>query len=156
MRTFWPAFASGALFGAGLTVSHMVNPAKVAAFLDFAGRWDPSLALVMGGALAVTAAAYRWTLRRSAPLCAPAFRLPAATRIDARLIVGSALFGVGWGLGGFCPGPAIASLGYGATSSLLFVAAMLLGMLGWEWRPAARAVERAFADAQGLATPHNR
>ena len=153
MRTVWPAFVSGALFGAGLTVSQMVNPAKVAAFLDVAGDWDPSLALVMGGALAVTAVAYRLTLRRGAPLCAPEFRLPGASRIDARLIGGSAVFGIGWGLGGFCPGPAIASLGYGASSSLLFVAAMLLGMLGWEWRPAARASEAVVTGAGGLATP---
>ena len=109
METVLAALLSGLLFGAGLTISQMVNPAKVAGFLDVAGDWDPSLALVMGGALTVTAICYRLTMRRGAPLLASDFRLPTAEDVDARLIGGAALFGVGWGLAGFCPGPAIAS-----------------------------------------------
>ena len=128
------ALAAGILFGSGLTVSGMVNPQKVLDFLDVAGRWDPSLALVMASALAVTALLFRTILRRPAPLYAPAFQVPTSTRIDGRLIGGSALFGVGWGLGGYCPGPAIASLGYGVSSSLLFVVAMVAGMGLWELR----------------------
>ena len=127
-----PSFAAGLLFGAGLTISQMVNPAKVAAFLDVAGHWDPSLALVMGGALSVTAVLYRLVLQRPAPLFAPSFQLPTSKDIDVPLVGGAALFGFGWGLGGFCPGPAIASLSYGAAGSLLFVAAMIGGMLLWE------------------------
>jgi len=128
------ALASGVLFGAGLAISQMVNPEKVVGFLDFAGDWDPSLALVMAAALSVTAVLYRWTLRRRAPLCAAEFHVPTARRIDARLIGGSALFGIGWGLAGFCPGPALASLSYGTLEPALFVAAMIAGMAIWEWR----------------------
>jgi len=131
MRTLFPSLLSGLLFGAGLTVSQMVNPVKVVGFLDVAGHWDPSLALVMGGALAVTSFFYRLVLRRDKPLCAAQFHLPASRLIDAKLIAGSALFGVGWGLAGFCPGPALASLSYG-TSSLAFVGAMVAGIIGWE------------------------
>ena len=136
MRPLFTSFVSGLLFGAGLTVSQMVNPEKVVGFLDFAGNWDPSLALVMAAALAVTALLYRWTLRRRAPLCAAEFHVPAARRVDRRLIGGSALFGIGWGLAGFCPGPAIASLSYGMVEPALFVASMLFGMALWEWRKA--------------------
>lgn len=134
MRRLASAFAAGLLFGAGLTVSQMVNPQKVTDFLDFFGRWDPSLAFVMGGALGVSAALFRLILRRPHPLYEAGFHLPSARRIDARLIGGSALFGVGWGLGGFCPGPAVASLAYGAWGSMVFAAAMIAGMALWEWR----------------------
>ena len=130
------SFVSGALFGAGLTVSQMVNPEKVVGFLDFAGNWDPSLALVMAAALAVTALLYRWTLRWRSPLYAAEFHVPAARRVDRRLIGGSALFGIGWGLAGFCPGPAVASLSYGMVEPALFVASMIFGMALWEWRKA--------------------
>jgi len=122
------ALVAGLVFGLGLAVSRMVDPGKVLAFLDVAGRWDPSLALVMAGALGVTLIGYRLVLRRAAPLLADSFGLPTRQDIDARLVGGAALFGVGWGLVGFCPGPAIASLAYGRLSSVLFVAAMLLGM----------------------------
>lgn len=131
MRTLI-AFLAGLLFGAGLTVSRMINPAKILDFLDVAGiargAWDPSLALVMGAALFVTTIGYRLTLLRNSPLLAPTFALPTRKDIDLRLIVGSALFGLGWGMVGFCPGPALAALATGAGKAFLFVAAMLLGM----------------------------
>lgn len=132
--TLLSSLVSGLLFGAGLTVSQMVNPAKVAAFLDVAGHWDPSLALVMGAALGTTAVLYRRVLRRRTPLFAPEFHLPSSRRIDARLLVGSALFGIGWGLGGLCPGPALAGLSYGLTDSVVFVVSMVAGMVAWENR----------------------
>ena len=121
-------FLAGLIFGLGLIVSGMVDPAKVLNFLDLAGHWDPSLAFVMGGALVVTAIGYRLVLRRPRPLLADSFRLPASRRIDARVIVGPAIFGIGWGLAGRCPCPAIASLGIGSPGSLAFVPAMLVGM----------------------------
>ncbi len=122
------ALASGMLLGVGLTVSHMVDPAKILGFLDLAGHWDPSLALVMLGALIVTAPGYALARRLRAPLCAESFAPPAITQVDRSLTVGALLFGVGWGLVGYCPGPALASLGFGAGRTLLFVAAMLIGM----------------------------
>ncbi len=122
------ALASGILFGLGLAVSHMVDPAKVLAFLDVAGDWDPSLALVLGGALAVTVIAFPQVLRRDRPLHAAGFSTPAVRAIDRRLVAGAALFGVGWGLVGLCPGPAIASLAFGRLESVVFVVAMVAGM----------------------------
>jgi uncharacterized membrane protein YedE/YeeE len=136
MRRTGISFFSGALFGTGLTISQMVNPRKVTDFLDFFGDWDPSLAFVMGGALAVAALGFRVILRQPRPLLASEFHLPSGKRIDARLLGGSALFGVGWGLAGFCPGPAVASLAYGLWQSLVFVAAMVIGMLLWDRRDA--------------------
>ncbi len=121
------ALASGTVFGAGLALSQMANPAKVLAFLDVAGNWDPSLALVMGGAIAVTLVAFRPTLKRARPLVAARFFVPALKEIDARLVGGSALFGAGWGLIGLCPGPAFASLAFGMRESLVFIAAMVAG-----------------------------
>lgn len=122
------ALASGALFGAGLVVSGMVNPAKVLGFLDIAGAWDPSLAFVMAGAIPVGAAGYALGRRRAAPLCAPAFGPPPRGTPDARLVGGAVLFGLGWGLAGFCPGPALAALSFGGWKAALFVGAMLAGM----------------------------
>ncbi len=122
------ALASGLLFGLGLTVSHMINPAKVLGFLDLAGDWDPSLALVMLGALAVAMPGYALTRRLTRPLCAADFASPTRTAVDRRLMVGAVLFGIGWGLVGYCPGPALAALGFGGGMTLLFVAAMLVGM----------------------------
>jgi len=120
---------SGVLLGAGLCLSGMTRPPKVSAFLDVGGAWDPSLALVMGGAVAVYFLAYRFARRRAA-VVAGALPPPApATAIDGRLVVGAALFGVGWGASGFCPGPALASLGALSGSALVFVPAMLVGML---------------------------
>lgn len=120
---------SGLIFGAGLAVSGMVNPAKVLNFFDVAGTWDPSLAFVMAGALAVTMIGYRLALARSAPAYAPRFHVPAARQVDRRLIGGAALFGLGWGLSGFCPGPAIASLTTLSAQPVIFIAGMLAGML---------------------------
>ena len=127
-RALYAALA-GALFGLGLAVSGMTDPDKVLNFLDVAGAWDPTLALVMGGALAVNASAYALTKRRAKPLFADAFALPTRVDLDARLLGGAALFGVGWGLVGLCPGPALASLGRGESEVLAFVAAMVAGML---------------------------
>lgn len=118
----------GLLFGIGLVVSGMADPNKIMNFLDLAGTWDPSLLFVMGGAVVVAFVGYRLVLKRERPILASEFQLPTRTKIDARLIVGPALFGIGWGLGGFCPGPALTSLGLAETGTLLFVPAMLVGM----------------------------
>lgn len=129
MRRALIAFLCGLLFGAGLIVSQMSNPAKVLGFLDVTGEWDPSLALVMVGAVAVFAIAYRLALRRHAPLFDERFMAPEATMLDKPLIIGAALFGVGWGAAGFCPGPALVSSGFGEPRVWAFVAAMLAGMV---------------------------
>jgi uncharacterized membrane protein YedE/YeeE len=121
------ALLSGAVFGLGLAISEMVNPAKVLAFLDVAGHWDPSLAVVMAGALAVTAVSFRLILKRPAPLLGGSFEVPSRRRIDWALLTGAGLFGIGWGLVGFCPGPGIASLAFGQPKSFVFVIAMALG-----------------------------
>ncbi|HEV8645648.1 MAG TPA: DUF6691 family protein [Burkholderiales bacterium] len=123
------AFVCGLVFGAGLIISQMSNPAKVIGFLDVIGNWDPSLALVMGGAVAVFGVLYRLALRQGSPLLAPRFTLPEKNSLDAPLMVGALIFGVGWGLGGFCPGPAIVSAAFGDTRVWAFVAAMIAGML---------------------------
>ncbi len=123
------ALASGMIFGFGLSLSGMVDPARVIGFLDIgSGNWDPSLAFVLGGALAVALAGMAIVRRMSMPILDDSFHLPAPGRIDRRLLLGSALFGTGWGMAGFCPGPAIASLSMGLGPTVLFVAAMLLGM----------------------------
>ena len=126
-----PIFAllSGTLFGLGLAVSGMINPAKVLAFLDVAGAWDPTLAFVMGGALAVTTPAFRYVLKRHRPWFADAFALPTKTDLEPRLITGAALFGIGWGLAGLCPGPAVTALVTGSVGVFVFFAAMLAGFL---------------------------
>ncbi|HEX2728971.1 MAG TPA: DUF6691 family protein [Rubrobacteraceae bacterium] len=127
------ALVSGLIFGLGLAISGMMNPAKVIGFLDVAGDWDPTLAFVMGGALLVTSPAYRVILKRQRPVLESNFSLPTKKTLDAPLIGGSALFGVGWGLVGFCPGPAVAALGTGLAPVLVFVAAMLTGMVAHTW-----------------------
>ncbi len=130
------AFASGLLFGIGLLVSGMTRPAKVIAFLDPLGAWDPSLAFVMAGAVGVYAVAAR--PRARAPLAAPLFSAPPAPRVDRLLLVGAALFGVGWGLSGYCPGPSLVSVGSGGAGVLVFVGSMLLGNFAvgvWESHP---------------------
>ena len=122
------AFAAGLTFGIGLLVAGMANPAKVLAFLDVAGNWDPSLAFVMLGAIAVGAFAFAIARRRTVSALGLPMQLPTAHSINARLVVGSLLFGVGWGLAGFCPGPAIVALGAAYAKAGVFVVAMLLGM----------------------------
>lgn len=126
------ALITGLVFGIGLIVAGMTNPAKVLGFLDLAGRWDPSLALVMAGAILVALPAFRVAARRRQSLLGEPMRLPTATRIDRRLVLGSLAFGAGWGLAGFCPGPALASLTTGAVQPLIFCAAMLVGMCIFE------------------------
>ncbi len=123
------AFASGVLFAIGLTLAGMTEPARVLAFLDVAGAWDPTLAFVMGSALATYAVLVRVIARRSRPLAADAFDAPTATRIDARLLGGAAIFGIGWGLSGLCPAPALSAAGAGAREALVFSLAMIAGML---------------------------
>jgi uncharacterized membrane protein YedE/YeeE len=122
------ALISGLVFGIGLIAAGMTNPAKVQGFLDLAGRWDPSLAFVMGGAILVGVAAFRLAGKRERSLLGAAMQLPAASRIDRRLLLGSLTFGVGWGLAGICPGPALALLATGGMKPLIFVGAMLAGM----------------------------
>jgi len=121
-------FISGLLFGLGLAVSQMVNPAKVLAFLDVAGDWDPSLAFVMAGALMVALPAFHFIFRREGPVLTPKFSLPLRHQIDPRLLLGAALFGIGWGLVGLCPGPAVASLAYFKDSTVIFLLALVAGM----------------------------
>jgi uncharacterized membrane protein YedE/YeeE len=122
------ALVAGLVFGAGLVVSGMVLPEKVVRFLDFTNGWDPSLALVMVGAIAVHATAYRLVMKRPSPLFAAKFSLPTHHDLDARLLGGAALFGLGWGFGGICPGPGLAATTALATDALVFVAAMGVGM----------------------------
>ena len=119
---------SGMLFGAGVTISGMVNPMKVLNFLDISGPWDATLLFVMGAGLLVTMLGYQIIFKRKAPLFASSFRLPTSQDIDAKLLGGAALFGLGWGISGFCPGPAVASLVFGRMESITFVIAMAAGM----------------------------
>lgn len=130
------AAAAGALFGAGLAVSSMTNRFVVLGFLDVFGDWDPTLAFVMGGAVAVTAIAFRRVLARPGPAFGGAFRVPPADGLDVRLLGGAALFGVGWGLAGFCPGPVLVGAAAGLRDAWLFVPAMLLGSLAAARMPA--------------------
>jgi hypothetical protein len=123
------SFVAGLLFAVGLIVSGMSNPSKVLNFLDVTGNWDPTLAFVMAGALLVTFPAFHFVLRRSAPLLSDRFHLPTRQQVDAPLVSGAAIFGVGWGLAGLCPGPALTALGSGATSAFVFVASMTAGAL---------------------------
>jgi uncharacterized protein len=128
MKRLLVSFASGIVFALGLGISGMTRPVKVIGFLDFAGKWDASLAFVMIGAIAIYFTAYRLIRKRSAPLLAEKFSVPERKDIDSNLILGAAIFGAGWGLGGFCPGPAITSLGSGAAPVAVFVMAMAAGI----------------------------
>lgn len=128
VRKLLPPLASGALFGAGLTLSGMTDPARVRGFLDVFGRWDPTLVFVIGGAVIVMAIAWRIQSRMKAPLFGDKFSLPDRSDLDGPLITGSALFGIGWGIAGLCPGPAVASLALSPLSVLPFLVAMLAGM----------------------------
>ena len=122
------SFICGLIFGIGLIVSGMADPAKVLGFLDLAGIWNPSLIFVMAGAVLIGFIAFSYAVRRKTTLLGKELKLPAATRIDRRLVLGSVLFGAGWGLSGFCPGPAVVALGMGLPKALCFVLAMLAGM----------------------------
>jgi uncharacterized membrane protein YedE/YeeE len=126
-------FGVGLLFGLGLIVSGMTDPAKVIGFLDLTGDWDPSLAFVMGGAISVGIFAFAIAKRRAKDFFGEAIRWPSSTSIDPRLIGGALLFGAGWGLAGFCPGPALVSMAAGVPKALVFVGAMLAGMFLFEW-----------------------
>ena len=129
MKVAFSTFIAGLLFGAGLTLSQMVNPDKVISFLDVAGNWDPSLGFVMASALTVTFVGYKFVLKKPAPFFDTKFRLPTRNDIDPPLILGAALFGIGWGLAGLCPGPALSSLSFAGVNSFIFVAAMLVSIL---------------------------
>src|SRR3954469_16976244 len=130
------AFAAGLLFGIGLIVSQMINPAKVLAFLDIAGAWDPSLAFVMAGAVAMSAPGYAYAKRRGTPVLAPKLYIPARRDLEPRLLAGAAIFGIGWGLVGLCPGPALTILPLGRWQAFVFGAAMLAGMVAFRFAPA--------------------
>jgi uncharacterized membrane protein YedE/YeeE len=133
------ALTAGLLFGLGLSVAGMTQPAVVLGFLDLFGAWNPRLLFVMGGAVLTTAIGYRWVLRRGRPLLESSFKLPTARDIDRRLVIGAALFGIGWGMAGYCPGPALASIGGGSTPLLWLVATMALGWwLAAKWPAPAR------------------
>ena len=128
------ALLAGTVFGAGLALSQMTDPRKVLGFLDIAGAWDASLLFVMGGAVGVTLLAFRLVLRRRAPVCDSEFHLPTKTTIDRPLLLGSALFGIGWGLAGYCPGPAIASLGLFNAETLWLLPALAAGTVLQRWQ----------------------
>ncbi|CTQ31980.1 DUF6691 family protein [Jannaschia rubra] len=132
-------FVSGLVFGLGLILSGMGNPAKVLNFLDVFGAWDPSLAFVMGGAALTAFLGYRLAWRRERPVLMADFDIPSATRIDLPLLSGAAVFGVGWGIGGFCPGPAWTALPLAAPGTLIFVPAMLIGVFAGRWLKSASA-----------------
>ena len=138
------ALLAGLVFGVGLIISGMVNPAKILGFLDLAGQWDPSLALVMVGAITVGSVAFAVASKRASTLFGTPMMLPSARDIEPRLIAGSLMFGIGWGLAGFCPGPALVALGAGYAKAVVFVVAMLAGMFVFEWVERAR-VESAVA-----------
>ncbi|MBA2126279.1 hypothetical protein DLM45_08585 [Hyphomicrobium methylovorum] len=128
MTRILATFVSGLLFGVGLAVSGLINPAKVQSFLDIAGAWDPSLAITMAVAVLTTWAGYRVVFARGAPLLDKTFHVPPTGRVDRRLVAGALIFGLGWGLVGFCPGPLVAALPVGATPTFVFALAMLAGM----------------------------
>jgi uncharacterized membrane protein YedE/YeeE len=125
MKRLASIFLAGVLFAGGLVISGMTQPSKVIGFLDFGGNWDPSLAFVMLGAISVHALAYRVMAKRKAPILAPTFQIPTRRDIDVRLILGAVLFGVGWGLAGYCPGPAVSSIVAGDPSTLTFFGSLL-------------------------------
>jgi len=138
MKKIISAFVAGGVFSLGLVTSQMVNPAKVLGFLDLFGQWDPSLAFVMGGALVVTFFGYRLVLGQPKPIHAEQFHVPTIRTIDARLTIGSILFGIGWGLAGLCPGPAIAAIGIGGIKPLVFFIALVAGMTMHKFIPLSR------------------
>ncbi len=129
------SLTSGLLFGFGLAVSSMINPAKIVGFLDITGNWDPSLAFVMGGAVFITALTFRLILKRPKPIFTDIFELPSKVSLDGKLITGAAIFGIGWAMSGLCPGPAISSIGFLDEKLLIFVCTLLIGsFIGKKWR----------------------
>ena len=129
------SLTSGVIFGFGLAVSSMINPAKIVGFLDITGDWDPSLAFVMGGAVFVTALTFRLILKRPKPIFTDIFELPSKVSLDGKLITGAAIFGIGWAMSGLCPGPAISSIGFLDEKLLIFVCTLLIGsFIGKKWR----------------------
>jgi hypothetical protein len=154
--TLIASFLSGLVFGIGLLISGMTEPSKVVGFLDIFGAWDATLAFVMAGAVAVAAAGFALARRRTAPALASRFAWPARSDIDAPLVVGSALFGVGWGLSGICPGPALVNLAGLSAPIIVFVATMVLGMFGyelWQRRHAASGAAKPTPPGAAIATP---
>lgn len=147
MKSALAAFGAGVVFALGLALGGMTQPSKVVGFLDFFGDWDASLMFVMGGAIGVHAVAHRLTMRRASPLLDAAFHVPRRKDFTPQLVIGSALFGAGWGLGGFCPGPGITALPTLGAEALAFVGAMVAGMLGYE------AWTRARAGREAVTTP---
>lgn len=139
MARLFVALVAGLLFGLGLVVSRMSDPRVVLGFLDVAGAFDPTLLFVLAGAVSVTAIAFRLVLRHPRPLLDDRFHLPVARAIDRKLVLGAAMFGIGWGLAGYCPGPALVALGGGLREALYFVPAMLAGGIGYRWWAARRA-----------------
>jgi uncharacterized membrane protein YedE/YeeE len=129
MKRMLSALVCGAIFGAGLVIGGMTQPSKVIGFLDLFGNWDASLAFVMVGAIAVNALAYRWIMKRPGPVLAPRFAIPDRREIDGRLVGGAILFGIGWGLAGYCPGPAVTSVLSGHPAAPVFIVGMLAGMV---------------------------
>ena len=138
MRETITGLVTGFIFGLGLCLSRMTDPAVVQGFLDIAGAWDPTLLFVIGGGVAVAFVGYRYVLQRKQPLWASKFSPPPAGTVDASLLSGSAIFGVGWGLSGYCPGPAVVSLASGRRVVLLFVVAMVIGMIAVRWMRTSR------------------
>jgi uncharacterized membrane protein YedE/YeeE len=152
VKALLTSFVSGTVFALGLGISGMTRPVKVIGFLDFFGAWDASLAFVMLGAIAVYFVAYRWSRKMPSPLLAPDFSLPKRSDLDAKLILGAAIFGAGWGLGGFCPGPALTSLASGALPVFIFVVAMGIGMYlhTWVTELSATTAGLAISSAKGI------
>lgn len=132
MKQLWIALLSGILFGLGLGISQMIDPARVIGFLDVTGTWDPTLLFVLGGAVAVTAIAFRWILRQKRPFFGAHFALPTRDDIDAPLVMGAAIFGIGWGICGYCPGPGLTALVLGQWNPVLFVLSLVGGMLVYQ------------------------
>ena len=133
MNKILMALISGMIFGLGLSLSQMINPEKVISFLDVSGDWDPSLAFVMMGALAVTFISFKWILNRSEPILENGFHLSKRSEVDKSLLGGAAIFGMGWGMSGFCPGPAVASLGLGSIEAVVMVLSIYVGFFCQKW-----------------------
>ncbi len=132
-KRWFAALASGAIFGLGLAISGMTDPRVVQGFLDISGKFDPTLIFVMGGAVVVTTVAFRFVLRRPGPLFDSKFQLPTNKQVDRKLVIGAGIFGIGWGLAGYCPGPVLVNLAAGFHEAFYFVPAMIVGGLAYRW-----------------------